>query len=405
MKAAWTTLSGNGRGRIVLVVAIGWFAVLGIRFVIPAVLSQITAEFDLSNAVAGSAITLIWAMYAAVQLPAGSLVDRFGDRTVLVASLVVVAGSLVLFSVLSVLAIFLVACALLGLGSGLYGPPRATVISNTFTENDGIAFGFVLASGSVGAAIMPFIGTLVTVRHGWRLGLAVFVPGFLLVALGVWRSIPKRSAPTVAPRDRNLRDRATAVRAAVTQRAVTLAVGAMVIMLFGYQAITAFFPTYLIATKAVSHSTAGALFALLFASAAGFRFVAGGAADKFGFERTLTVIAIVSIPPLIALPFIDGLLPLAIIAALLGFQSGFGPVSEAYILRILPAAIQGTAWGLVRTLFFALGSTGSIFVGTLADHGYFDHAFFALAALSGIAALMYAFLPARDATQPQSLMR
>lgn len=195
MKAAWTTLSGNGRGRIVLVVAIGWFAVLGIRFVIPAVLSQITAEFDLSNAVAGSAITLIWAMYAAVQLPAGSLVDRFGDRTVLVASLVVVAGSLVLFSVLSVLAIFLVACALLGLGSGLYGPPRATVISNTFTENDGIAFGFVLASGSVGAAIMPFIGTLVTVRHGWRLGLAVFVPGFLLVALGVWRSIPSGQHP------------------------------------------------------------------------------------------------------------------------------------------------------------------------------------------------------------------
>lgn len=398
----WDAVRRDGRGWIILTVALGWFAALGIRFVIPAVLPQIKAEFAISNAVAGAAITLIWATYAVIQFPAGSLVDRFGDRAVLLGSMLVASASLLLFSLLPILAVFLVACALLGLGTGLYGPPRATVISNTFTSHDGIVFGFVLAAGSVGAAVMPFIGTLVTVRFGWRMGLAVFVPWFLLIAIAIRYVIPRRTSHATHSTDRSMRGHLAAVQAAITHRAVALAVGAMVIMIFGYQAITAFFPTYLIATKGVSQSTAGALFALLFASAAIFRFLAGAAADRYGFERTLTVIAAVSIPPLLALPFIDGLIPLAVIAALLGFQSGFGPVTEAYVVRILPADIQGTAWGLVRTVFFTLGSTGSVFVGTLADHGFFDQAWLALAGFIAIAGILYFFLPPRATAHPST---
>lgn len=395
VRAVWRTFTREGRGWLVLTLALGWFAALGIRFVIPAVLPQITAEFDMSNAVAGAAVTLIWAMYAVMQFPAGSFVDRFGDRAVLVASMLVAGASLLLFSVLPVLAVFLLACALLGLGTGMYGPPRATVISNTFDANDGIVFGFVLAAGSVGAAVMPFLGTLIAVRFGWRMGLAVFVPWFLMLAIAIWLWIPRRSSPATREADRSTRAHFAAVRTAITQRSVALAVGAMVIMIFGYQAITAFFPTYLVTTKGVSQSTAGGLFALLFASAAVFRFVAGAAADRYGFERSLTVIAAISIPPLLALPFADGLVALAVIAAFLGFQSGFGPVTEAYVVRILPGAVQGTAWGLLRTVFFALGSTGSVFVGTLADNGLFDLAWLALAGAIAIAGILYFMLPPR----------
>ena len=41
-------------------------------------------------------------------------------------------------------------------------------------------------------------------------------------------------------------------------------------MLFTYQALTAFLPTYLIQTKGLSQGTAAGLFALLFVAGAGF---------------------------------------------------------------------------------------------------------------------------------------
>jgi len=392
-RTKWNALRGEGHGWILLTIAAGWFAVLGIRFVIPAVLPQIRAEFEINNATAGLAITLIWAVYATTQFPAGSLVDRLGDRTVLLASLLISAASVLLFSVLPLFALFLVTCIVFGVGTGLYGPPRATVISNTFVDNDGTAFGIVMACGSVGAAIMPFLATLVAVRFGWRVAIGTFVPVFLVIGVGIWWALPRRTASTVERSDQTVRERIIAVRNAITRRSIALAVGAMVIMLFGYQGLSAFFPTYLIETKSLSQSAAGGLFALLFASAAVFRFVAGGLADRFGFERTLTLIAVVSVLPLLALPFVYGIVPLSILAVLLGIRSGLAPVSEAYILRILPDEVQGTAWGLIRTLLFGLGSTGSAFVGLLANYGLFDYAFFALAGLSGVAAVLYASLP------------
>jgi sugar phosphate permease len=55
--------------------------------------------------------------------------------------------------------------------------------------------------------------------------------------------------------------------------------------------------------------------------------------------------------------------------------------------------VQGSAWGLVRTVFFLVGATGSMFVGALADRGLFDESFYALAALTGVAALLFLRLP------------
>jgi hypothetical protein len=52
---------------------------------------------------------------------------------------------------------------------------------------------------------------------------------------------------------------------------------------------------------------------------------------------------------------------------------------------------------LLRTIFFTIASTGSIVVGVLGDAGWFDEAFFLLAALTVIAALLCAGLPSRSA--------
>jgi MFS family permease len=75
------------------------------------------------------------------------------------------------------------------------------------------------------------------------------------------------------------------------------------------------------------------------------------------------------------------------------------PVSNAYVIAVLPESVTGTAWGTLRTGFFLLGAAGSTVVGAMADADFFDEAFFILAGLTALAAVFYAILPSREAAR------
>ncbi len=399
----------DGRGWTLLAVAGGWFFLLGLRFVVPALLPAITQDFPVSNATAGAAITLLWVTYAMVQFPAGALVDRLGERRLLVASVVLAATGLVGYALSPTFTIFLVATAAFGLGSGLYGPPRGTVLSRTFPDRDGVAFGVVLASGSLGAAALPVLATWLTGTAGWRSAIAVTIPGFLLVAVALRRAVPGRSSTSTAEERvaadggaAGARTKAAAVVDAVRSRRVGLAVLAATLMLFIFQGLTAFFTTYLVTAKGLSAGTAGTLFGLLFVSGAVWQSVGGGLADRFGHGPVLAAIALSGAVPLAVLPFVSGTLALAGVAVLLGVRLSMGPISNAYVVSLLPQSVRGTTWGLLRTGFFTVGAFGSTVVGAMADRALFAEAFFLLAVLSVLAGIVYLFLPPRELPQEPS---
>ncbi|WP_246987391.1 MFS transporter [Halorientalis marina] len=398
-------LRGGGRGWVLATVAAGWFVTLGLRFVIPALLPQVKDTFGVDNAAAGLAVTLIWLTYAGMQLPAGTMVDRVGERRLLTASLLVAGTSLVTFGFAPSFAVFLLAASLFGLGTGLFGPPRGTVLSNTFRENDGAAFGLTLAAGSVGAAALPFVATQLSNRAddlfpgwaGWEVALAAFAPAFFVLAAGVWWAVPNRErrdsadGPAATDGGRTV----GAVVDAATRRTVLVAAVGAAFMLFTFQGLTAFYTTYLVERKALTAGTAGALFAVLFVAGAAFQSVAGRAADRYGHGRVLVAIALLGIPPLVALPYVEGALALGLLTVPMGVRLAVGPVVNAYVVAAIPPAVQGTTWGLVRTAFFALGSTGSVAVGVFADAGQFDLAMIGLAVLTLPSVAIFAFLPAR----------
>jgi len=419
------TLRGEGRGWVLLTVAAGWFVTLGVRFVVPALLPRIKETIGIGNAAAGLAVTVIWLTYAGMQLPAGALVDRVGERWILTVSLSLAGLSLLAF-VLPTYLLFLLAAALFGLGTGLFGPSRGTVLSRTFRENDGAAFGATLAAGSIGAAALPFVATWlsgwadgrIAGLAGWQVALVVFTPVFALLAVGAWWAVPPRGergtagdhegadvatdgkgdaaggdggADETGSRRRALR----AVVGAATERRVLIAAVGSMFMLFTFQGLTAFYTTYLVEQKGLAEATAGGLFALLFLAGAGFQSIAGRAADRYGHRAVLMAIVVLSAPPLALLPFAEGTLALAALTVPIGIRLASGPVANAYMVAELPDAVRGTAWGLVRTVFFVVGSLGSVAVGVVADAGLFDVAVFGLAAVTLPALAIFAVLPAR----------
>ncbi|WP_241692737.1 MFS transporter [Haloarcula salina] len=380
-------------GRLLGVVAAGWFLVLGMRFVVPAVLPTIREEFAVSNAQAGLAVTVLWLTYAAMQFPAGVLIDRIGERTLLVAAALLSAAGLLGYFFAPVFSLFLLATAAFGFGSGLYGPTRGTVLARTFDAREGTAFGVVMAAGSVGAAALPAVVALVTTRYGWRLAFAATAPLFALVAVALWLTVSDRPASEAT---RSLRADLRAAVAGFRHRPLLLAVTGETLMLFAFQAVTAFLTTYLVTVREFPQGTAGALLSVLFVGGALSQTVTGRFADRYGTPTVLTAVAIVSVVPLALVPSVEGLLPLAAVAAAIGVRMSAGPLSNAYMVDSLPDAVQGTGWGLLRTAFFAVSSLGSTAVGLLADRGLFDTAFYLLAGLTLLAAGAFAVLPRRE---------
>jgi predicted MFS family arabinose efflux permease len=366
-------LGGDGRGRLLAAVAAGWFLVLGMRFVVPGILPTITADFAVSSSAAGFAVTVLWVTYALMQFPAGTLADRLGERALLAAGLLVAGAGLVSYVATPTFALFVTATGVFGLGTGLYGPPRGTILSKTFADNDGAAFGLMLAAGSVGAAVLPAAAAVAVTTVGWRTALGAVAPLFALAAVAVWWALP--DASVTATGEGTFREALAGAARAVRNRRVALAVAGATLMLFAFQAATAFLTTYLTEVKTFSQGTAGAVLGALF--------LVGAA------------IGAVSVLPLAALPLADGRLAVAALGALVGVRMSIGPVSNAYIIALLPDDVQGTAWGALRTGFFVVGSFGSTVVGVVADAGYFDAAFYGLAAVTAVGAGVYVFLPER----------
>lgn len=388
-------LQGGGTGWTLLVVALGWLFVNGFRVVLPALLPQVKADFAIGNASAGFALTVLWGMYALLQFPGGVAADRLGERTLLVTGMVLGTLSLASFYVAPVFALFLLACAGFGIGAGLFGTPRDMFLSKTFPEADNTAYSAAFAAGSLGAAVLPVVATELAARAGWRAAIAALLPVFGLLAVVLWRVLPRRTADANGG---GLSARATARRTfgALADRSVLLGSGGMILFIFTYQALVSFLPTYLVEAKGLDQGLAAALFGLMFVVGALLQPVIGHLADHYGERATMLGVVLLATGTLLALPFLDRGTVLLVLVPLLGVRIGIGPVTSAYVVRNLPVSVQGTGWGLLRTAFFGLGATGSSVVGVFADAGFFDLGFVVLAGLTAAIAPFWLLAPTTD---------
>jgi predicted MFS family arabinose efflux permease len=385
-------LRGQGRGWTLLAVAAGWLFVNGFRVLLPAVLPQVKADFAVTNASAGFALTVLWLLYAGLQFPAGIAADRVGERTLLLGGAILGAVSFAAFYVAPVFVLFLGACALFGAGAGLFGTPRDMFLSRTYPETDSTAYGVTFAAGSIGAAALPYVATTIATRWGWRLAVVWLVPPLLAVAAALWWVGPP-TAPTAGEDRLSARETVRRTTGALSNRSILLASGVFFPFVFTYQALLSFLPTYLVELKGLDQGFAALLFGLLFVVSAITQPIAGHAADQYGEHRTILALIVLSTVTVAVLPSLAGRLALSVLVPLIGLRVAIGPLVSAFVVRELPAAVQGTGWGLLRTLFFGLGATGSTVIGVFADAGLFDAGFLVLAALTGVTALFWAAVP------------
>lgn len=373
------------KGKILAAIAVGWFFSIGVRLVFPAILPQLTAEFELSLTAGGLLISLLYFVYGLGQFPGGILGDRYGDRRILLLSTGLAAAAVAVV-VLSWSAYALATgFVAFGVATALFAPSRFAILSATFPEREGTAIGITFAAGNAGNTALPAVIGVLTGYIGWRYGLALTVPFFLLTLVLLYRYLPRgkqaRRSDDETISFAVVRD----LMGAMGNRRVLLVTVVLLFWNFTWQAFTGVYPTYLVVEKGVPGELAAVVFGSYFAVGMVLQPLTGALGDRFGHRWVLIGVFGLTIPGFLMLPLVDGLWGIVAITVLISCLLGASPVIYPLLIEGLPEHLQGSGLGFVRTGYMSLGASGPVIVSTAGDFGYFDQGFVFLGGCMAVA--------------------
>src|SRR3984957_9713656 len=189
---------------VAILTAVSFTVALGFGIVAPDI-PAFARHFGVSTAAAASVVSAFALLRVLGALPAGRLVDRFGERRVMAAGITVVAASSILAGFSGSFAELIVLRGIGGLGSAMFSVSAQTLLLMSVpADQRGRASGLFSGGFLVGSISGPAIGGLLA---AWSLRAPFFVYGGMLVvpaviAAGVLRDPaprgPGRGGPSAA---------------------------------------------------------------------------------------------------------------------------------------------------------------------------------------------------------------
>lgn len=374
------------RETVLTLCTVAFFVTVVGRLAVSPVVPEITATFDVSNALVGAALTGMWFTYAFAQFPSGILADRFGERRIILASVGGTGVTAVAVVTAPTFAVFFLGTVSLGLLAGLHYSVATTLLTRTY-DDIGKAIGVHNAGAPIAGVVTPIAVSWIAIRYGWRPGVtvtvAVAIPAFLLFA---WRVRP---TPPQRP-DQPMRERLELGPLIELLSRPPIAFTAVIALVvdFTWQGLASFLPTFLTAHRGHSAAFAGVVFAAYFVVQGVLQVWIGSLADRYGRDSAITLCLGSSIVGISLLVWVSGLAGLVAGTFLLGLGMGWGAAVFPRFMDHLSADEQGVGFGLIRTVYMVVASTGSVVVGLLADLFGWTVSFGALVALLSAVVLM-----------------
>lgn len=337
-----------------------------------------TAPFhilDLGGSTFASGMFLGFLTYAsAFSAPlTGAFADRAGQRRMLVVCSLAIAGFSIAYGFITDYRLLLALVIVHGIfWSGLLSA-SAAYMTNILPEHrraEGIGYWGLSTIAAI--AVAPPIGFWVY-RHGW-MWLCVLAAALNLVMTGIAWSLED---------DRASRPAASGNRGSLLEWRVLLMSGSLFLYTFGYGGITSFTALYADAHGVTPKGIYLTTLALVILATRPF---SGGLGDRIGYKR-------VFVPCLLLITAGMGFLAMGgtkpwLIASAIVFGAGFGtayPAYVGYVLRGVPAARRGAAFGAILAAFDTGIGTGSTSIGWLIQRYGYARAFAVAAALAALA--------------------
>ncbi len=367
--------AGSGRAWLVWSIAAGFYAYGFFQRVAPSVIvDDLMATFALDATLLGTLSAAYFYTYAALQIPLGVLIDRFGPRRLLTLGALFAALGGVLFALAGGLAAAIVARALIGAGVGVAYIATLKLVGDWFPlERFGFVAGLTLAAGTAGAVGAQLPLALAVDAFGWRpvllvTGVAALVLAGLILAIVRDRPPgiePVAGAPAPPPAHALGLLGILARRETWLLSLVTGLTGAPILAFAGLWGVP-----YFVQVHGLERTAAASVTSVMLVSWAIGGPALGALADRLG-RRGPLILAIAASNCVLWLSFFlipDPPLALAVpVIAVLGFGGGAMVVAFAVVRGVFGVTSAGRAFGIVNSAVLLFGAGMQTAFGAMLD--------------------------------------
>lgn len=326
------------------------------------------AEFGLSLVQVGVIRTAYTGAMSLLQVPAGFLAERWGERRLLAAGTAVTAGGYLLLGWTGGFTGLLIVLVLSGAGSGFQHPLASSLVSKAFeTGARRAALGTYNFAGDLGKVTAAASLAVAAAAFGWRTSAAVAgalgLVAALLIAV-VLRGVIENSSDRVTPRTPGI---GGAAGWGIRDRRGFQALSAIgMIDNATRTGLLTFLPFALIA-KGVPPAAAGGALALVFAGGAVGKFVCGFVAERLGLIRTVVLTETLTALGIVTVVVAPGAVVLAILFPLGVALNGTSSVLYATVADLVAPERRSRAYGLYYTLSIGASAMAPAFYGLVGD--------------------------------------
>ncbi|MFZ0846291.1 MAG: MFS transporter [Pseudolabrys sp.] len=383
--------------RLVSVVSAAHFVSHYYILLLAPLLPFVRAAYGVSYTEIGLAFAAFNIVSAALQTPAGFLVDWLGARILLVLGLVIGAGAFVIAGLVNSYWVLVAMFALAGVGNTVYHPADYALLSHHVPpERIGQAYSIHTFAGMLGSAVAPASLLLMQNIWGWRgafigAGILGFAVAAILLAVRDEPAVPASAAPAHGDSDKAATGWQLLLSAPILLNFFFFTLIAMMSSgLFNYS-VVAFGAAFGTPVTTANIALSG----LLFLSALGV--LAGGVVATRTSRHAIVAGLGLAAMALFALLFglVNlGSLPLIAAMTACGFFYGVIMPSRDMIVReVTPPGSFGKVFGFVTTGFNIGGIISPLVFGAIMDHGSPRLVFLVVAAISLIAVFTVVTLP------------
>jgi MFS family permease len=237
--------------------------------------------FNISNTERGLVNSAFFWSYAALQIPAGWVVDRYGSKYPLAISFAVWSALTAFAAFTSAFASLFAVRLLLGVGEAALQPASMRWIRHNFDERQrGFAIGVFMSGSKFGPAIGSVLAALLIQAYGWR-AMFVILGAFALLWLLPWLYFVKDDRHTGSARHVATGSEPKEPIGDLLKSPILLGViiGTFAYMYFVYFCMT-WMPAYLREARGLSLTSSGAYTTFSFAGMATMSIIGGWLADR-----------------------------------------------------------------------------------------------------------------------------
>jgi MFS family permease len=376
---------------VAILTAVSFTVALGFGIVAPDI-PAFARHFGVSTASAAGVVSAFALLRVVGALPAGRLVDRFGEHRVMAIGISVVAASSVLAGLSGSFVQLIILRGIGGLGSAMFSVSAQTLLLVSVPDDQrGRASGLFSGGFLVGGISGPAVGGLLA---AWSLRAPFFIYGGMLIVPAVIAAVVLRDPPRRVPADARPPRRFAGMARALRSRAYRAAATANLADGFATVGVrSAIVPLFV---RDVLHRSAvwtGIGFLTVAVLNAAALLPAGWAADRLGRRPVIVTGCSVSAAGLVALSVLPGLWGYLTALAVLGLGSGLLDVGPAAMI----GDILGGQGGTVIASYQMAGDFGTVAgpvtAGYLVDAASYGAAFGLAAGVLAVAAVLGVVAP------------